>query len=174
VVQAIILVIEGQVVCHGHKEDDTTNLDVGLGAIIATTQKHFQHDEHGHPTNGIEQCLLLCHVDEGWEHGIKNLYVAHGINKDVVGLVVVVVHGERVALVECTHELLEDPVHWGLTDTAIVAMDEVGIEGATTNKLHDDEDALLGGHDLVDVHDMGVAHPVHDNDFTHDHLLHDA
>lgn len=96
------------------------------------------------------------------------------MNKDVDGLVVVVVHGEQVALVECTHEILEDPMRWGLTDTTIVAMDEVGIEGATTNKLHDDEDAIIGGHDLVDVHDMWVAHSVHDTDFTHDHLLHDA
>jgi hypothetical protein len=38
-----------------------------------------------------------------------------------------------------------------------IVVDEVGVEGTASNELHDD-DALLGGHDLVDVHDVVVVH----------------
>jgi hypothetical protein len=38
-------------------------------------------------------------------------------------------------------------------------VDEVGVEGVVVAELHDDEDALLGRHELMDVHDVRVGTP---------------
>lgn len=38
-----------------------------------------------------------------------------------------------------------------------IVVDEVGVLGTASNELHGD-DALLGGHDLVDAHDVVVVH----------------
>jgi hypothetical protein len=45
-------------------------------------------------------------------------------------------------------------------------VDEVGVEGAVATELHVDEDALPGRHDLMDVHDVELAHPAHDMDLS--------
>ena len=174
VVQAGVLVIEGVAACHEREEDDAAGPDVGLGAVVAAAQEHLGRDEHGRPADGVEERLPLRHAagEDDREPKIGDLDVARGVDEDVFGLDVAVVHAERVAVVERGHELLEDAARRGLADAAAGAVDQAGVDSAAADELHDDEDALPGGHDLVDAHDVGVAHPAHDIDLAHDLLLH--
>jgi hypothetical protein len=79
-----------------------------------------------------------------------------------------------VAVVEHGHKLLKDAAGQGLADATAGAVDKVGIEGAAADKLHDDEDALPGAHDLMDAHDVGMAHLAYDINLAHYLSLHNT
>ncbi|KAF8647621.1 hypothetical protein HU200_065256 [Digitaria exilis] len=96
--------------------------------------------------------------------------VAGGVVEGVVRLDVAVVDHKRVDVVNRRDLLLEHASRRGLKEAAIAA-GEVGVKGSTDDKLHDDEHGALGGHDLMDVDDVGVADAVHDVNLTHDLFL---
>nr|CAB3468141.1 unnamed protein product [Digitaria exilis] len=171
VVQAGVLVVEGESASREREEDNAAGPDVGLGAVVAAAQEDLGRDEHGRPADGVEQQRVTSgRVDQRGEPEIGDLDVARVVDEDVVGLDVAVVHPEGVAVVERRHQLLEHTPRGGLTDAT--AGDEVGVEGAAGDELHDHEDGALGGHHLVDAHDVGVAHAAHDVDLAHHLPLH--
>ncbi|CAM0910337.1 unnamed protein product [Alopecurus aequalis] len=161
-----VVVAEGLAAGGEHEEDDAAGPGVRLGAVVAPAGEHLRRDVQRRAADRVEERLPARRLGVGGEPEIGDLEVAVLVDEEVVGLDVPVVHPLRVAEGHRGHELLEDAARLAFFHAAVNR--DVAVERAATDVLHDDEDARLAGHDLVELHDVGVAQAAHDGDLALD------
>jgi len=117
----------------------------------------------------VKQPVLAEVLGEGAETKVGDFKVAVLVEQEVLRLEVAVVDATAVAEIDGGDELLEVEARRLLSEAA--AGDLVK-ELAAAHELHGDVDLGLAGHDLVELHDVGVLHHVHGRDLPLDLLHH--
>lgn len=150
-----IAVVEWEVPCEKHVEDDPTGPGVGFGAVVAAAPA----DDLGRrvsrgPARRVEQAVLEL-LGERREPEVRYLEVTVLVQEKVLGLHVAVCDAVLVAEAQRRDQLLEVAARGGLGKLAAAA--DLGEELAARGELHDEVDLCLGGHDFVDFEDVWVV-----------------
>lgn len=157
--------MEWKVASHEHEEDDTARPYVRLGAVVAAAREHLRRDVGGRAAEGVEKPIGVELIGDGRESEIGDLEIAALVDEEVLGLEVAVEDAPCVAEADGGDELLEVPSRDVLLEAALGDARE---ELPAADVLHDEVDLGLGGHDLEEADDVGVAHAAEDGDLALD------
>lgn len=154
-----------KVASHQHEQDDTTGPYVRLGAVITAAREHLRGDVGGRATEGVEEAVGVELIGHRREAKIGDLEVAALVDEQILGLEVAVEDAPGVAEPDGGDKLLEVPSRGILLEAALGDARE---ELPAADELHDEVDLGLGGHDLEEADDIGVAHAAEDGDLALD------
>ncbi|CAL9146564.1 unnamed protein product, partial [Musa hybrid cultivar] len=157
--------LEGEVSRHQHEEDDAAEPNVDLGAVVAPAGEHLGRDVGRGAAEGKEEPVVAHLVGHGGEAEVGDLKVAVVVHEEVLGLEVAVEDAGGVAEGDGGDELLEVSAG-GVLEHA--AFGDAREELTAAQVLHDEVDPYPGGHDLVELNDVGVADAAEDGDLALD------
>ncbi|KAJ6795135.1 putative CBL-interacting protein kinase 7 [Iris pallida] len=166
-------VVEGEEAGEQDVEEDPAGPGVGLGPVVAPAAHDLGRGVGRGAAGGVQQAVAggAQLVGERGEAEVGELEVAVTVEEEVLGLDVAVGDAVGVAEAEGGEELLEVAARGGLGQAAVAR--EAGEELPAAGVLHDQVDAGLGGHDLVQPENVGVGRePPHGRDLAEDHRAH--
>ncbi|CAA6670980.1 unnamed protein product [Spirodela intermedia] len=131
------------------EEDDAAGPEVGHGAVVAFLPEDLRCHVGRSTAGSVEEAVGAEVVGEGAETKVGNLETSSAVEKEVLGLQIPVVDAAGMAEIDSGDELPE-----------VLARD-----------LHGEVDLRLGGHHLVELHDVRVSNHLHHGDLPL-HLLH--
>ncbi|CAA7408081.1 unnamed protein product [Spirodela intermedia] len=142
-------VLEGEESREQDEEDDAAGPEVGHGAVVAFLPEDLRCHVGRSTAGSVEEAVGAEVVGEGAETKVGNLETSSAVEKEVLGLQIPVVDAAGMAEIDSGDELPE-----------VLARD-----------LHGEVDLRLGGHHLVELHDVRVSNHLHHGDLPL-HLLH--
>ncbi|KAJ6804142.1 putative CBL-interacting protein kinase 6 [Iris pallida] len=161
-----VVVLEREEAGEEHVEDDAAGPEVGLPAVVALPRDDLRRDVRRGPARGAQEVG----AGEGAEAEVGDLEVAAVVEEEVLRLEVAVVDAAGVAEGDGGEELAEVAAGGVLAEAAVAG--DAGEELAAADELHGEVDLGAGGHDLVELHDVGVGDHLHGGDLPLDLLRH--
>lgn len=131
-------------------------LDVGLGSVI---DANLHCDIHWHAAKGVNKPVLMGPIRDGGETEAGDLEIAILIEKEILWLDIEVEDAACMVEGDDGDELLEIPM---CSVLIMPTLCDTGEKLTGKDKLHDEVDHSLGGHELVDMNDVGVADATED------------